>query len=131
MIQTTALVFPNKGGGIFREKIFLKVRFQKAVGNSPSKLCFDFGRRCCRLSAAEPSLFQKLLQCFSGINFIQLPLPLVLFFRYLCIQNGAVLPDQFALLLADFLNDIQPLGFLGIIKDIKLNRVAFPLRFSQ
>ena len=36
-------------GGVFREKIFLKVRFQKAVGNSPAKCDFDFGSRCCRL----------------------------------------------------------------------------------
>jgi hypothetical protein len=47
-----------------------------------------------------------------------------------CLEWG-VLPDQFALFLTDFLNDIRPLGFLCVIKDIKLNRVAFSLRLSQ
>ena len=46
-------------GGVLQEKIFLKVRFQKWVGNSPTKSDFDFGRRTCRLCAIEGSLIQK------------------------------------------------------------------------
>ena len=40
-------------GGVLQEEIFLKVRFQKRVGNSPTKSDFDFGRRTCRLWTPE------------------------------------------------------------------------------
>ena len=46
-------------GGVFREIIFLKVRFQKAVDNSPAKWGFDFGSRCCRLWSTDALFFQK------------------------------------------------------------------------
>ena len=58
---------------MFREKIFLKVHFQKRVGNSSTKSDFDFGRRSCRLCAAEASFVHKQPQDFLGIQRLYFP----------------------------------------------------------
>ena len=117
----------QQGGGAFREKIFLKVCFQNAVSNSPAKCDFDFGSRCCRLSAAEASFFQKQSQHFLGIYPVHFPFVPVLFLRDLRVQERAVLTDQFALLLSDLFDNVLFLSCLCVVENIKTNGAVQPL----
>ena len=122
---------PPWGGGILQEAKFLNVRFQKAVGNAPSKSCFDFGRRTCRLCAIEASFFQKQFQHFFGIHGIYFPFVPVFSLGDLRIQDRAILPDQFSFFLSDFLDYVPAAFFSGIVKYTKLHRVSFSLSLSQ
>jgi hypothetical protein len=102
-------------GGVLQETIFLKVRFQKAVGNSPSKCDFDFGSRCCRLSAIEASFFQKQLQHFFCIDGFYLPFSPVFSFGDLRIQFRPVLSEVHAFHITNLFVNIVAGGGTGIV----------------
>ena len=131
-LKSTTLAFtPPWGGGVIQEEIFLKVRFQKWVGNFPTKSDFDFGRRCCRLWATQGSFVQKQLQHLSCVHTIDLPLVPIFGFWNLRIQDRAMLPNEFALFLSDFLYDVPIAQILCVVQNIEVNRITLSLRFSQ
>ena len=122
---------PPWGGGVLQEEIFLKVRFQKWVGNSPTKSDFDFGRRTCRLCAIEGSFIQKQFQHLSCVHTIDLPFVPVFSFWNLRVQDRTMLPNEFTLFLSDFLHDVPIAQILCVVQNIEVNRSTLPLRFSQ
>jgi hypothetical protein len=109
-------------GGVLQEEIFLKVRFQKWEGNSPTKSDFDFGRRTCRLCAIEGSFIQKQFQHLSCVHTIDLPFVPVFSFWNLRIQDRTMLPNEFALFLSDFLYDVPIAQILCVVQNIEVNR---------
>ena len=129
-LKSTTLVFIPMGG-VLQEVIFLKVRIQKWVGNSPTKSDFDFGRRTCRLCAIEGSFIQKQLQHLSCVHSIDLPFVPVFSFWNLRVQDRAMLPNEFALFLSDFLHDVPIAQILCVVQNIEVNRSTLTLRFSQ
>ena len=130
-LKSTTLAFIPPMGGVLQEEIFLKVRFQKWEGNSPTKSDFDFGRRTCRLCAIEGSFIQKQFQHLSCVHTIDLPFVPVFSFWNLRIQDRAMLPNEFALFLSDFLHDVPIAQILCVVQNIEVNRSTLTLRFSQ
>jgi hypothetical protein len=92
-------------GATITGKHYFECVFQEAVGNSPTKCDFDFGSRCCRLCAVEASQIQKQGKRSCGVHLVYFPLFPIVFFWNLRVEDRTVLTDQFALLLADFLNN--------------------------
>ena len=118
-------------GGVLQEEIFLKVRFQKWEGNSPTKSDFDFGRRTCRLCAIQGLFIQKQLQYLSCVHATDLPFVPVFSFWNLRVQDRTMLPNEFALFLSDFLYDVPIAQILCVVQNIEVNRSTLSLRFSQ
>lgn len=110
------------------------------MAHTPTKGDFYFGRRFSRLfpqtrtqgrEANSNGESQELLQNFSGIHRIHIPLAPILCFWNLRIQHGTILSDVFALFAADFFFDFRiPFAF-GIVKHIKVNAVSLALGFCQ
>ena len=130
-LKSATLTFIPPWGGVLQEEIFLKVRFQKWEGNSPTKSDFDFGRRTCRLCAIEGSFIQKQFQHLSCVHTIDLPFVPVFSFWNLRVQDRTMLPNEFTLFLSDFLHDVPIAQILCVVQNIKVNRSTFSLRFSQ
>ena len=130
-LKSATLTFIPPWGGVLQEEIFLKVRFQKWEGNSPTKSDFDFGRRTCRLCAIEGSFIQKQFQHLSCVHTIDLPFVPVFSFWNLRVQDRTMLPNEFTLFLSDFLHDVPIAQILCVVQNIEVNRSTLPLRFSQ
>ena len=110
------------------------------MAHRPTKSDFHLGKRFLRLfpqtrtqsrEANSNGESQELLQNFSGIHRIHIPLAPILCFGNLRIQYGAILSDVFALFAADFFLDFRIPSAFGIVKHIKVNAVSFALGFCQ
>ena len=110
------------------------------MAHRPTKSDFHLGKRFLRLfpqtrtqgrEANSNGESQELLQNFSGIHRIHIPLAPILCFWNLRIQHGAVLSDVFALFAADFFLDFRIPSAFGIVKHIKVNAVSLALCFCQ
>ena len=110
------------------------------MAHTPTKSDFYLGKRFSRLfpqtrtqgrEANRNGASQELLQNFSGIHRIHIPLAPILCFWNLRIQHGAILSDVFALFAADFFLDFRIPSAFGIVKHIKVNAVSLALGFCQ
>ena len=79
----------------------------------------------------EDGWLQKVLQYFTGIYCIHIPLAPILFFWNLCIQDGAILSYQFALFASYFFYDCRITFSFGIVKNIKFNWMSVALHLCQ
>ena len=71
------------------------------------------------------------MQYFLCIKCIRFPLVPIFLFWNLCIQNGLILPDVFALFFADLLFDCRRSPRRSIIQHIKIDTVSLALCLCQ
>ena len=77
------------------------------------------------------SVLQKAFQYGFRINGLRVVLVPIIFLGDLCVQDGLILADELALFLSDLHHLVNFASALGVVENIKVHTVSFPLGFCH